>query len=62
MYNDFISEARIVLQTEIDELISLAARVDVSFVAAVKALRRGLEERGKFIRVKHRCASQERFA
>jgi arabinose-5-phosphate isomerase len=49
MDNDFISEARIVLQTEIDELISLAARVDVSFVAAVKALRRGLEERGKII-------------
>ena len=49
MDNDFISEARIVLQTEIDELISLAARVDVSFVTAVKALRRGLEERGKII-------------
>ena len=62
MDNDFISEARIVLQTEIDELISLAARVDVSFVAAVKALRRGLEERWKFIRVKHRCAPQKRFA
>ena len=49
MDSDFISEARIVLQTEIDKLVSLAARVDVSFVAAVKALRRGLEGHGKII-------------
>jgi len=49
MNTDFIDQAKAVLQTEIDELVSLANRMDESFTAAVEALRRGLGKRGKII-------------
>lgn len=49
MEHDFLIKAKTVLQTEIDELISLKDRLGQEFVDAVEALRTGLESGGKLI-------------
>lgn len=49
MDDDFIAQAKSVLQTEIDELVSLSNRIDPEFSQAVQTLREGLAQRGKII-------------
>lgn len=49
MADDFIAQAKSVLQTEIDELVSLADRIGPEFSEAVQTLREGLAQRGKII-------------
>ncbi|MBL68071.1 MAG: KpsF/GutQ family sugar-phosphate isomerase [Verrucomicrobiales bacterium] len=46
---DYIDQARAVLQTEIDELASLADRIGPEFSQAVNTLCEGLSQRGKII-------------
>jgi len=49
MDDDFIAQAKSVLQTEINELVSLADRLGPEFSQAVQTLRAGLAKRGKII-------------
>jgi len=49
MDDDFIAQAKSVLQTEIDELVSLSDRISQEFSQAVQTLREGLAQRGKII-------------
>ena len=49
MDDDFIAQAKSVLQTEIDELASLSKRIGPEFSQAVQTLREGLAQRGKII-------------
>ena len=49
MADDFIAQAKSVLQTEIDELVSLSNRIGPEFSEAVQTLREGLAQRGKII-------------
>ena len=45
----FITQAKSVIQTEIDELASLSNRIGPEFAQAVQSLREGLAQRGKII-------------
>jgi len=47
--NDYIAQAKAVLQIEVDELLRLSERVDMRFARAIEALRQGLDEQGKII-------------
>ena len=49
MNDEYISQAKSVLQTEIDELASLSNRIGPEFSQAVQTLREGLAQRGKII-------------
>ena len=49
MAEDFITQAKSVLQTEIDELASLSRRIGPEFTNAVNSLHEGLTKRGKII-------------
>ena len=49
MAEDFITQAKSVLQTEIDELANLSRRIGPEFTNAVNSLREGLTKRGKII-------------
>ena len=49
MADDFIAQAKSVLQTEINELVSLTGRIGPEFTQAVNILREGLAHRGKII-------------
>ena len=49
MEHDFLIKAKLVLQTEIDELIRLKDGLGQEFVDAVEVLRTGLESGGKLI-------------
>ena len=49
MAEDFITQAKSVLQTEIDELANLSRRIGPEFTNAVNSLREGLTKSGKII-------------
>ena len=49
MAEDFITQAKSVLQTEIDELANLSRRIGPEFTNAVNSLHEGLTKRGKII-------------
>ena len=49
MDNDYIAQAREVLQTAIDELIHPSGRIGSEFVSGIEALRLGLNGCGKII-------------
>ena len=49
MADDFITQAKSVIQTEINELVSLTGRIGPEFTQAVNILREGLAQRGKII-------------
>ena len=49
MDNDYIAQAKEVLQTEIDELIHPSGRIGSGLVSGIEALRLGLDGGGKII-------------
>jgi arabinose-5-phosphate isomerase len=49
MADDFITQAKSVIQTEINELVTLTGRIGPEFTQAVNILREGLAQRGKII-------------